>query len=730
MKHDIPSIKAANPLSEVIAELTGQTGRRVGAEVRFHCVFHSPDLNPSLNANDEKDGGVWICRSCGKSGDVIDFVQEHERLKPREALDFLARRRNVPSGVRTSPSAAPKPHREQEPPKPSRRRPGEIERFHDYRRDGVVIARKVLLKQRDADGKKCMEWQRPDGSGGWIDRLDGLDPGLFGLEDATALKGSGGLVWCEGEKDAAALLAMRVPAVSSPHGAMVKINPRHVAAVLAAGFTSVYVTGDNDDSGTTCNANVVRACREGGLTDVRPVPWEPDRPKGFDVSDFLAEHPKDGKRLFLQRCRNADPAAPDSDAGERAEPAAPRSGPATPEPILICMADVEPEAVSWLWTRRLARGKITILAGDPGVGKSFLTLDLAARLTTGRPWPDGEAASSAADVILLAAEDGIADTMRPRLDAMGGDSKRAHVLRAIRLGEGDERAFSLQTDLAQLEEAIQRTGAGLVVIDPVSNYVGGTDSYRDTEVRQMLTPVAMMAERTGVAVILVMHLTKDAKVGALYRLNSSIAFGGVARIVLAVGTDPDEPNPYAPHVTRALASVKQNICAPATPWAFRTVENRVEWIGPREDLTPDRLLAPPAHRETAAREDVETFLCRALADGQYHASDELEAAASDAGITSARLHRSRKALCESKRVGAFGPGGRWMWRLKPEHQAGRLDAHSLPPNPPFPLHSPHGANNDADAPLTTVESTTSSFFAPDANNGEPANNADEGFGEV
>jgi len=175
-------VKAANRLSTVIAELTGQTFRRVGDENRFLYPFH-PDTNPSFDANDEKDGGVYCCRSCGAKGDVIAFVQQHERLDLQTSLAFLAQRGSVASTVLSRRDDAPRP---QSPP--SKVRAEDIEREHHYSRGGVLIARKVLLKKRDLDGKKIMLWEHPDAAGGWLKGMGGADPGLFGFDDAVARK--------------------------------------------------------------------------------------------------------------------------------------------------------------------------------------------------------------------------------------------------------------------------------------------------------------------------------------------------------------------------------------------------------------------------------------------------------------------------------------------------------------------------------------------------------------
>jgi len=149
--------------------------------------------------------------------------------------------------------------------------------------------------------------------------------------------------------------------------------------------------------------------------------------------------------------------------------------------VVKCLADVHAEPVAWLWRGRLAKGKLSLLIGDPGYGKSMVTLDIAARVTTGSPWPD-QGHAPLGDVVVLTAEDGLSEAVRPRLDAMDGDPKRVYVIQAIR-DQGGEREFDLTRDLEHLEATIAGCHATLVVIDPVSAYLGKTNSWSDAEVR-------------------------------------------------------------------------------------------------------------------------------------------------------------------------------------------------------------------------------------------------------
>jgi hypothetical protein len=332
-----------------------------------------------------------------------------------------------------------------------------------------------------------------------------------------------------------------------------------------------------------------------------------------------------------------------------------RAQPATRGPILVPLADVEPQAVEWAWEGRVALGKMTLLIGDPGVGESFIALDIASCFTTGSEWPDGGAAPLG-PVVLLSAEDGVADTIRPRVDALGGDPASIHVLKAVKSATG-ERSFSLKEDVDSLETAIASTDARLVIIDPLSAYFGNTESYKDTEVRGVLAPLASLAEQTGVAVVGIMHLTKDAQRRAIYRAPGSIAFIAAARIVLAVGKDPKHEG------RRLLVSVKNNLGPAAKALAYSIPEGRLEWESePVEGINADQLLGETDQPDDpSAREAAEELIREALRGGPVSAR-EVYQLARDQGISDRTLRYAKKALGVRQRR-APGPGTRWEWYL-------------------------------------------------------------------
>jgi putative DNA primase/helicase len=323
------------------------------------------------------------------------------------------------------------------------------------------------------------------------------------------------------------------------------------------------------------------------------------------------------------------------------------------------LSDIQPEPVRFLWPDRIAMGKLSLVVGDPGLGKSLLTLDLAARVTTGRAWPDGAPNGSTGTVILLNAEDDAADTIRPRLDAAGADVSRVHVLDAVRIRDGEGhtslRSFSLAVDLASLAERMDSIGdCRLIVIDPISAYLDGIDSHINTEVRGLLGPVASLAARAGVSVIAVSHLNKGVG-SAVYRTSGSIAFVAAARAVWAVGKDSGDETGQR----RLFLPVKNNLGPDTGGLAYTITSGAVPVMAWGEAVRADAsdVLsgdgADPGERVEAA-----TFLEDFLHDGPRGAQDVLRAARA-AGIAERTLKRAKHGLGVHSTKGQSG----WSWSL-------------------------------------------------------------------
>jgi putative DNA primase/helicase len=322
--------------------------------------------------------------------------------------------------------------------------------------------------------------------------------------------------------------------------------------------------------------------------------------------------------------------------------------------IITRVANVAPQPVEWRWQGRLAARKLTLLVGDPGLGKSWVSLDIAARESKGKPWPDSRPRRESGDVLLLSAEDGVADTIRPRLDALGADTRRIHVISARDQGRGVQLA-----DVARLRQAITHTNARVVVVDPVSAYLGSIDSHRDTEVRSILAPLVAMAEQTGVAVLGVMHLSKGAQRSTIYRVCGSIGFSAAARLVLAVAEDP------ARQGRCILWPLKNNLGPKVSPLAYTVQDGGLQWeTTPVSDVNVEQLLMGPPEGSAGDEPDAEELLTDLLGDEELKwpidAAKALAAGAQN-GIHPRTMRRTAKKLdLTIQRVG-FGRGGEWLW---------------------------------------------------------------------
>jgi hypothetical protein len=336
-----------------------------------------------------------------------------------------------------------------------------------------------------------------------------------------------------------------------------------------------------------------------------------------------------------------------------------------PEEIGQLLSAVEPEEVSWLWPSWLALGKLALVDGDPGLGKSAMTLDLAARVSAGKAFPDG-AECEPAGVVLLSAEDGLADTIRPRLDAAGADTTKILALATVPDEDGHDRLLSIPEDLGLIEKGIRRVEAGLMVVDPLMAFFSGdTNSHKDQDVRRALAPLAGLAERTGASVLVVRHLNKAAANNPLYRGGGSIGIIGAARMAFVVGKDPQDEN------RRVLAPTKNNLAVPPTSLMFGLEEAesgsvRVNWLG-QSEVSASQLLATPRDEEQAdARGEAVEFLNDVLADGPVPAA-QVKEESEDAGITDITLRRAKKSLgvlaYRENAAGEKRGSGRWMWKL-------------------------------------------------------------------
>jgi putative DNA primase/helicase len=336
-----------------------------------------------------------------------------------------------------------------------------------------------------------------------------------------------------------------------------------------------------------------------------------------------------------------------------------------PSVVMTRAADIAPEKIEWLWPGRIALGKLSVIAGNPDLGKSQLAAFLAATVSTGREWPCQEGRAPLGTVIMLMAEDDAGDTVVPRLDVANADLSRIHLLN-ISEGNNGGRPFDLSLDEQVLERIIRRFGdVRLIVIDPITAFLKSTAAQRVAA-----ASLQKLAANLGAAVVAVSHLAKAARTNALAQVTGSLGLVAVARAVFIVAQEKGTDR-------RLFLPAKNNLASAGSGLAYRTerkmtsdgiASSAVVWDRSSVMVSADEALASDAggRKLRPALTDAEDFLRVLLAAGPVP-SKAVKSEASDAGVSGASLRRAAQNLgLKSYRTGGIAGAGSWHWALPHE----------------------------------------------------------------
>jgi len=505
--------------------------------------------------------------------------------------------------------------------------------------------------------------RRPDGKGGWLYNLDGVTRLLYRLPELLATGPDTPVYVVEGEKDVNTLRALGLVATTNSEGAgkwRAECNRYFVGRQVA-------IVPDNDTAGwqhafaVATHLAPVAACVK--------VITLPDVAEKGDVTDWLngsGSLPALTALVKAEECWDVPQGnqGNQEDQGDHhrvVDPLDPLPATAAFGGVYVRPGEVAVEQVQWLWQGYIPLGALTVVDGDPGLGKSTMMTDLAARVTNGGTMPDGSPGlEEAAGVLMLSAEDSIGTTIRPRLERAGAAMERTLILSMFRAVDG-ERLPTI-ADVGAIEHGIRVDGAKLVIIDPVMAFLPPyINAYRDQDVRRVLAPLSQLAQETGAAIVIVRHPNKMVGQSALHRGGGSIGIIGAARAGLFVAPDPHDPE--GPR--RIVAVVKNNLAPPAPSLAYhiegkKDDVGRIVWEG-QVSFTANQLAAPPTDgEERSARSEAMDFLRDALTDGPQPAT-MITKAAREAGIAEPTLKRVKGQLrCRSIKTGDV-----WVWQLPP-----------------------------------------------------------------
>lgn len=415
-------------------------------------------------------------------------------------------------------------------------------------------AAKIKIKRKGQPKDTWVSYYRSfrhDTPIGWQDRkpdsyvdVPYVTPSIYPFD--PELKGDQ-IHWTEGEKDTDTLNKLNLPAFT--FGGTGDGLPDGIEHYLTG--RPLVILAHNDEGGRAHAEKKAALAHSAGATSIKVVHFR-ELPEKGDVFDFMANGGTAGE--LIARIDATPLWLPPVSQEPSNEPG-----------LVICRAsEIAPEPVSWLWPGRIAVGKQTLIAGEPGLGKSQLATAIIAAVTTSGYWPNSEGRAPLGRAIILSSEDGIADTIVPRLIAAAADLSRVEIISAVCNEDGDRRTFNLQADLNLLEAHIKaNSDVRIIDIDPLSSYMGAIDSHKNTDVRSVLEAIGEMAARHHVAILGITHFSKGAGQRAINAFIGSVAFIAAARSAFAVMKDPSD------ETRRLFLPVKNNLAPLGHGLAFR-----------------------------------------------------------------------------------------------------------------------------------------------------------------
>ncbi len=512
----------------------------------------------------------------------------------------------------------------------------QIVAVYDYKSEsGELLFQVVRYAPKDFRQRKS------DGQGGWIYRLGDVRRVLYRLPELVKANQGSIVFVTEGEKGVEELFSLGLFATCSVSGAG---KWRDDYNESLRGF-QVVILSDNDEPGRK-HAEQVAQSLYGTAQSVRVIHL-PNLPVKGDVSDWLdAENSKED---LLSIVESSPLWKPNQNTSEtKKDETALR---------VVCLAEVQPEQVSWLWHPYVPVGKLTLLDGEEGIGKSWLLCAIAGRISQGECLPFSDEAIKGKVLLLSGSEDGLGDTIRPRLDSAGADCKNIFAV--------DEPFTFDEKGLIKLSSLIAELKPSLVVIDPLFDYVTAkTDINTDNQSRAVTKPLREIAERFKCAIVAVRHIGKakgngEARAAGL----GGIGFRAAGRSGLLVGCDPQD------RTKRAMILTKSNLANKDAAKAVGfTIENgKFYWLG-ESPLTAEKILSKLENEdEREEQNEAVAFLRETLRDGAKPFKD-LMSEAKQYGFSEKRLQRAASKLKVVRKREGFGLGSSWSLPSIPDIQ--------------------------------------------------------------
>jgi hypothetical protein len=499
-----------------------------------------------------------------------------------------------------------------------------IEKIYRYEDEKGKLLYEVIRYE-----PKGFSQRRPNGEDGYINNMQGVQRVLYKLPGLAGTPREIPVYIVEGEKDADRLWSLGLPATTNPGGAgkwLPEFNEYFRGRLVG-------ILPDNDEAGRRHAQKVAESlCNVAACVKVVELPGLP--PKG-DVSDWLDPSPPNGSAVAGGGHKHGELSILFDDAPEFV-----LEEPWTRKADVVKMSEIEPEDVRWLWPERFPLGMITLLVGDPDLGKSYFSMYLASIVSNGGTWPDGTGCSQS-QALILNAEDSLASTVRKRLHILGADADKIIAIRAMRQkienGECCDH-FNISDDRLELERVLKENpGVRLVIIDPLSAYFGNADTFKESTVRSILSPLGDLASRYNAAFVCIMHLNKGNSNKALYRTQGSLAFPAAARAVWLVSNDPENPESKR----RFLINTKFNIGDKPSSLAFEIKDGKIVFESEPVNVTANDIFADKGGREAVALDGCIELIKETLGKIEKMTSNDLESICKNAGYKKSTYYQAR-----------------------------------------------------------------------------------------
>ncbi len=586
---------------------------------KAHCPFHPPDVNPSFSIFQD-DRGYWRWKDFhdGESGSIIDLKARMESVSTHEAMVTLLEE----FGQVNDGKGCPK----------------RIIRAHVYRNEhGKEFFKKVKYSNGEYG---LFHWE----NGEWNLGKGALPPIPYNLDTFCI---SPIITVCEGEKDADTVMSLNLghPVTTAPYG---KASWPDEITPYFERFERIYFLYDvgNDDE-VHKHAHKLHEKYPNIEIYLAHVPLEE---KEADITDYLSTVENKGE-AFAEIITAAKRIEFDKQYLQIASKHGMR-------PSLVDLSKITPQSIEWLWLSRIASGKLAFLVGDPGQGKSYLSLFMAALVSTGKEWPDGAPSIGKGSVLLLSAEDGVADTIVGRLTKLGADRTKIKVLDGV-IKSNEKEYFDLSKDIEALEIALNEMGdVRLVVIDPISAYLGNINAYSNSEVRRCLAKLSALAEEYGVAILCISHLNKKQDLKTIYRSLDSMAFMATARSAWLVCADPEDPS----RERKLFLPIKMNVGKMPNGLAFRNKEGVLVFEEDPIDIDVDNIAQSVGCDSKSAISAAKGVLNQILLEGVTKAT-EIKRLADLRGVRERTLQRAKKELGVKAYITYDGAAQCWNWKL-------------------------------------------------------------------